>query len=60
VDALHGVVAEAVGAERAAVADTVAEDTPGVEGGVDVLPGDAKHVAVVMRLGEAEAEGPPG
>ena len=38
-------------AERAAVADAVRQDPPGERQLVAVLPGDARHLAVVVRLG---------
>jgi len=59
VDAGHGVVAEAAGAERAAVADAVAEDAPGVGEIVAVFPDSFEDFEEVVGLGVSQSEGHP-
>ncbi len=59
-DAGDGVVVQAGGTERAAVTDTVAQNAVGVSEIVAVVPENAQHRAVMMRLALAEAEGREG
>src|SRR5438067_2392233 len=47
-------------AERAAVADTLAQDFPGVTEIVAIFPCDLGHVAEMFGLGLAEAKGDGG
>ena len=56
-DAVDDVVAESARSERAAVADAVAEDPPGVRQLIAIPPDDPRHVAEVAGLGDVEAEG---
>ncbi len=58
-DAVDDIVLQAVGSERAAVADAVLEDAVGVAQAILVLPGDLHHVEEVPGLGllpDAEGE----
>src|SRR6516225_11426369 len=59
VNAFHGGVAESGWAERAAVADTVTQDAPGVAEIAAILPAHAGHLPIVVRLGESDPEGNP-
>ena len=57
VDAVDREVADARRAERAAVAHAARQDAPRVRELAAVLPGDARHLAIVLRLRPAEARG---
>ena len=53
-DAVHHVVAQAIGTEGATVTDAMLEDIPSVGKLCFVFPDDAEHLAIVMRLGLAD------
>ena len=55
-DAVDGVVPEAVWAERTAVANAVPEDAPGISRLIPIVPGDPGHFTVMPGLGLAYAE----
>jgi hypothetical protein len=59
VRALDRPVLQPRGAQRAAVADALAEDLPGVGRVLPVVPGDLQHLQVVVRLALAEPERKP-
>ena len=55
-DPFHREIAEARGSESATVADAIAEDAPGEEWPVLVIPGGPEDFAVVVGLREAQPE----
>src|SRR4051812_45730431 len=55
-DSLDRPVVKAGNAESAAIADSLAENFPGVREIVAISPDDLRHVAKMLRLGLAKAE----